>query len=175
MRELFTIDLKDYDPNAPVRKRPSARAIILNKDVIALIYASNKGYFKFPGGGIKGDESPIDALIRETREESGMEVIPESISEFGIVNRRQKSSKEDYIFEQTNYYYLCDVTEKIGAQNLDDYELEDGFELRFVDVRTAINTNKEFSDHFDVTGDLFDKVMSDRERKVLEIILEELT
>lgn len=174
MRELFTIDLKDYNPEAEVRKRPSARAIIIKSDRIALVYAANKGYFKFPGGGIKADETPVDALIRETREEAGLEVIPESIREFGIVNRRQKASKGEYVFEQVNYYYYCDVTGKKGAQNLDDYEAEDGFRLEFVRIEEAIKANMHFVKHFDERGDLFDKIMAMREGRVLQMILEDI-
>ena len=44
-------------------------------------------YYKFPGGGIERGEDPVEAMIRETREESGMIVIPETITEYGYVHR----------------------------------------------------------------------------------------
>ena len=129
MRRLFEIDLKDYKETDAVFKRPSARAIILKGDKIALVYSRNEKYYKFPGGGIHDGEDKREALIREVMEETGLVVIPESIREYGSVLRRQKSDRsEDVIFEQENYYYFCDVEDKAVCQELDDYEDEAGFE-----------------------------------------------
>ena len=52
MRRLFEVDLKDYEGCTKVFRRPSARAIIFKDDKIALVYATNEKYYKFPGGGI---------------------------------------------------------------------------------------------------------------------------
>ena len=83
-----------------------------------------------------------------------------------IFIRRQKSDRdEDTIFEQENYYYLCDVEDTAGSQNLDDYEKEAGFMLVYVDIDEAIRVNGEYrSDVF------FNEVMIAREKRVLEII-----
>lgn len=166
MRRLFEVDLKDYDGCSKVFRRPSARAIIFKGDKIALVYAVNEKYYKFPGGGIHDDEDKKQALIREVREESGLNVIPESIKEFGSVLRRQKSDRdEDTIFEQENYYYLCETEGVAASQNLDDYEKEAGFELVYVDIDEAIKVNGEYrSDVF------FNEVMIGREKRVLELI-----
>ena len=107
MRELFTIDLKDYNKGGNVYKRPSSRAIIIKNGKLALVYSKRYDYYKFPGGGIKEYESIIDALIREVKEEVGL-IIKESIKEYGYVKRIQKFN-QDQIFLQDNYYYLCDV------------------------------------------------------------------
>ena len=45
MKQLFTIDAKDYDPSWPKSYRPSVRGIIIEKDnLISLIY-SQKYHF----------------------------------------------------------------------------------------------------------------------------------
>ena len=142
MERLFEIDLKDYNETDDVYRRPSARAIIIQGDKIALVYSKKEKYYKFPGGGIHGDENKKDALIREVREEVGMIVIPESIREFGSVLRRQKNDRmENSIFEQENYYYFCEVKETLVDQELDDYENEAEFVLKVVDIDTAIAAN----------------------------------
>ena len=124
MERIFEIDLKDYRETDEVFRRPSARAIIFQDGRIALVYSKREKYYKFPGGGIHDDEDKKEALIREVREEAGMIVIPDSIREFGSVLRRQKSDKsENTIFEQENYYYFCDVQDKLVDQELDDYEI----------------------------------------------------
>lgn len=163
MKTLFTTDYKNYEADWPTSSRPSARAIIVVKsenpdatqlspnDKIALAYAKNLGYYKFPGGGIHEGEEKTAALIREVAEETGLEVIPESIEEAGLVHRIMQSEMfPKTIFIQDSFHYFCRV--KTGAdgkpliknQKLDDYEKDDGFELRFVTVDEAIQTNLRF-------------------------------
>ncbi len=155
MKTLFTTDYKNYEPDWPRSSRPSARAIILTdnpplspSNKIALAYAKNLGYYKFPGGGIHDGEENTAALIREVEEETGLEVIPESISEAGLVHRVMQSEMfPKTIFVQDSFHYFCKVkTDADGKliiknQDLDDYEKDDGFELRIVTVDEAIQTN----------------------------------
>lgn len=167
MKLLIDFDLKDYDSKWPVSERPSARGIILTEDnKIALVYSKRDNYYKFPGGGIESGENKIDALIREVKEETGLVVIPDTIKEYGYVCRRQKSNYlKDTIFLQNSYYYTCKVEETVSSQNLDKYEEEAEFELRFVDIKTAIETNKKYC------KEQFSVVMMAREILVLEMIL----
>ncbi len=163
MKTLFTTDYKNYEPDWPSSSRPSARAIILTdnpplspRNKIALAYAKNLGYYKFPGGGIHEGEENTAALIREVAEETGLEVIPESISEAGLVHRVMQSEMfPKTIFIQDSFHYFCKVkTDADGKliiknQDLDDYEKDDGFELRIVTVDEAIQTNLHFkSDNY---------------------------
>ena len=169
MRCLFEIDLKDDEGCTKVFRRPSARAVILKGDKIALVYATEEKYYKFPGGGIHEDEDKKEALIREVREETGLNVISESIREYGSVLRKQKSEKaDDTVFEQENYYYLCETEDTQGAQDLDEYEKDAGFMLVYADIDEAIKTNSLFT-----SDSKADEIMIDRERRVLEMIKEE--
>ena len=115
MRQLFEIDLQDYEETDSVFSRPSARGIVfIDYNKIALVYSEKEKYYKFPGGGIHKDEDKKEALIREVREEVGLIVIPESIYEFGSVMRRQKSNiSPNTIFEQENFYFICKVENQI--------------------------------------------------------------
>lgn len=168
MRLLFEIDLKNYDKNGKVFKRPSSRAIIIKNNKIYMIHSLLFNYYKFPGGGIEKQESNIDALVRETAEEAGLIVIKESIKEYGYVHRIQKAKDEGFsMFVQDNYYYLCDVEDKVISQRLDDYENYEKFTLELVDPMVAINANKN-SDHGPKN-----KEMIERETKVLEMLIEE--
>ena len=166
MRNLFTIDLKDYNDTDVIYKRPSSRAIIIKDGKIALVYSNKYNYYKFPGGGINESEDKIDALIREVKEEVGLIVIKNSIKEYGEVKRIQKSNLNQ-IFYQENYYYLCDVENDLMKQNLDEYEQDEEFILKYVDPQTAIITNYNHQDN------LFIKTMIDRDAKVLEILVKE--
>ena len=169
MRRLFEIDLKDYNESDRVFRRPSARAIIMKGDKIALVYSKVEKYYKFPVGGIHDDEDREEALIREVREEVGMVVKPETVKEFGSVLRRQKGKEDGVIFEQENYYYSCETEDKLVSQELDEYEKEAEFELRIVPIDEAIAVNEAYK-----SKDSFNPVMIMRECRILKMIKEGL-
>ena len=165
---LFKIDLKNYDKDGKAFIRPSARAIIIKNKKIYMVHSLVYDYYKFPGGGIDKDESNIDALIRETKEEAGLNIILSSIKEYGYVHRIQKAKDKDYsMFIQDNYYYLCEVEDNIINQHLDDYEQEEQFTLELINPRDAINSNRN-KDHGPKNKD-----MIEREAKVLELLIKE--
>ena len=166
MRLLFELDTKDYDPGGVPFVRPSVRGIIIRDGRIAMVHSLKYDYYKYPGGGIEPGESLGEALIREVAEESGLSVIPESIREYGLVHRVQKSDRADF-FIQDNYYFLCDAEELVRSQHLDDYEAEERFTLEFVHPMHAIRTNRQ-KDHGPK-----DPIMLEREARVLEMLMEE--
>lgn len=168
MRLLFELDTKDYDINGTAFVRNSARCITFKNGKIAMVHSLKYDYYKFPGGGIEAGESKEEAVIRETLEEAGLKVIPETIKEFGYVHRIQKSKYPDAdYFVQDNYYYLCDVEDRIETQDLDDYEADEKFTLEYVEPDKAvfINRNKDHGPK--------DRNMIEREARVLEILKEE--
>ncbi|MBQ7522458.1 MAG: NUDIX domain-containing protein [Clostridia bacterium] len=167
MKLLFVIDLHDYQENYTVFKRPSARGIIFTeKNQLALVYSKKEQYYKFPGGGIRPNEDIKTALMREIKEEVGLIVIPDSIIEFGSVIRKQKSDDSaETVFEQENTYFWCKTKNKQVEQELDDYEKEADFILRYVDIEEAIDTNQRYH-----SENLFDEITIKREMKVLQII-----
>ena len=168
MRELFVLDKKNYDPNGSVGRRPSVRGIILRDGKIAMMHSLKYDYYKLPGGGIEGDESLEETLIREVREESGLIVNPESIEEFGYVRRIEKGKIEE-IFIQDNYYFTCEVEPATVSQALDDYEAEEQFVLEFVSTEHAICVN-ETADHFEKGEIITFQGMLERENRVLRIV-----
>lgn len=170
MNLLFELDYKNYNENGSIFKRPSARAIIIRDSKIAMVYSKKYNYYKYPGGGIKNNEDKVDALIREVKEEVGLEVIKESIKEFGYVLRKERGTIED-IFIQENYYYLCDVGSNIYHQSLDDYEKEEEFTLRWVTPKKILETNIN-GNHFDV--DSFTKNIIERDSLVTKLLKEKM-
>ena len=118
MRTLFTMDAGDYAPQAPEVVRPSVRGILITEDQIAMVHSRKYHYYKFPGGGMEPGEDQIGTLRREVEEESGIQILPESIREYGMVPRKERTA-EGGVLIQDNYYYLCQGEPKLGSQHLD--------------------------------------------------------
>ena len=165
MRHLFTIDTHDYDPNGTVEVRPSVRGIILREGKVLLVHSLKYDYYKFPGGGIEPGEEMEAALGREVREETGFQVLPGSIREYGLVRRISRGKHTD-VFYQDNYYFLCDIGAAVG-QALDDYEDEERFTPELVKPERAIHVNR-FHDHQGKWG-----IVQQRDNRVLELLMEE--
>ena len=92
MRLLFELDRKDYGQCTRAYVRNSARSIIISSGQVAMVHSLKYDYYKFPGGGIRDGENPVDAMIRETLEEAGLKGLPETVQEYGLVHRIKKST-----------------------------------------------------------------------------------
>lgn len=156
MRLLFEFDYKDYRADGTVGRRPSVRAAIIRGDKIAMVYSARYDYYSFPGGGIDEGESQPEALIREVREELGLEVIPETIEEYGLVLRKEKGHIDD-LFIQENYFYRCQVADMVVPQKLEGYEIEEEYTLRWVTAAEVMDTN-----HTHHHGEISDKPYAQR-------------
>lgn len=168
MRLLFEMDKKDYESCTHSFVRNSARSIIVLDGKVAMVHSMKYDYYKFPGGGIENGESPIAAMIRETREESGLIVKPETVKEYGYVHRIQRSDRDaTECFIQDNFYYLCNVEDKAASQQLDGYEAEEAFSLELIDPIEAIKKNRS------VAESPYNSMMFEREIRVLEMLLAE--
>ncbi len=166
MRLLFEMDKKDYAQCTHTFTRNSARSIIIRDGKAAMIHSLKYDYYKFPGGGIESGEEPVEAMIRETREEAGLVVVPESVKEYGYVHRIQKSDMDETeCFIQDNYYYLCKAKEMMVPQQLDDYEAQESYRLEFVEPLAAINKN------YQVKDSPYNRLMFEREARVLEMLI----
>ena len=165
MRLLFEMDKKDHGGCTRTFTRDSARSVIIRDGKIAMIHSLKYDYYKFPGGGIENGENPVEAMIRETREEAGLAVIPESVREYGYVHRVQKSDRDDDVcFVQDNYYYLCEAEKDPISQKLDAYEAKESYRLEFVSPATAIEKNRS------VRNSPYNRMMFEREALVLELL-----
>ncbi len=163
MRLLFTLDAGNYEEGKKTFSRPSARAIVLDGDRVAMVYSQKYGHYKFPGGGIEPGESRESALIREAREEAGLVLRPESIRPYGFVHRIERGDREP-VFLQDNFYYLASAAATV-PQELDDYEAAEGYVLRWVDPRDAMAANRALDDE---QGRMKYRTMLLREAQVLE-------
>ena len=168
MRLLFEMDKHDYDGCTRRFVRNSARSIIIRDGKVAMVHSLQYDYYKFPGGGIEPGEDPVAALIRETREEAGLVVVPETVREYGYVHRIQKSDSDPAeVFVQDNFYYLCSALDGAVSQQLDEYEAGEHYTPVFTDPHTAIRRNR-----MDIRSP-YNRTMFEREARVLEMLIAE--
>ena len=171
MRLLFTMDKKDYNDTMPRFVRPSVRGIILMDGKVAMVHSLKYDYYKFPGGGIEPMEDHARTLIREVGEETGLQVLPESIQPYGRVFRAQRGERGDVLI-QDNFYYFCHVAQNRSITHLDAYEQEERFTLEYVTPSHAMDTNR-IAMEGQLVADPVYAAMAERELLVLQLLTEE--
>jgi 8-oxo-dGTP diphosphatase len=104
------------------RKRSAARGIIYNHEGnIALLHVTQDHYYKLPGGGIEGNETPEEAFIRECQEETGVTgVIVDTLGE--IIEYRKP-----FRMVQTSYCFIAKQEGERKSVSLTDSEKKRGF------------------------------------------------
>lgn len=142
MKTLLVMDEHNYDPTLEEIRRVAVRGIIFIDGRLLLI-RSCFGELKLPGGGQEAGESDLDTLVRETLEETGYRVIPESVQEFGEVEEKRMSVRENMIWHQFNRYYFCRVLSAQEDCSYSESEKEYGFRQVLHTLDEAIGINEE--------------------------------
>ncbi len=142
MKTLLVMDAKNYDPELGELRRTAVRGIIFVDGKLLLIQ-SGFGEVKFPGGGQEEGETDVDTLIRETLEETGFHVIPESIRPFGEVEEKRLSVHEPMIWHMLSRYYFCEVESAQSACSYTENEKRNGFHQVWYTLDEAIAINEE--------------------------------
>ena len=126
-------------------QRIAVRAVIFRGRELLMVYSANVGDYKFPGGGVNVDETHAQALARELLEECGASLLSVDGEIGAIVEYNLPMEKDFDVFKMTSYYYSCQVKDGFGAQKLDGYEAELGFQPMWIDIDKAIEANKSLS------------------------------
>lgn len=143
MKKIATINNIFNKAYSKTQIRKSSRAIIIKNDLILMIHSTKNDDFKFPGGGRKVFESPIDNLIRETKEETGYDIIKASIKPLGYVEELNKASNnKNVLFKMISEYYFCDIESNHVLPLLDDYEKKLDYQAVFVSPNYALRMNE---------------------------------
>lgn len=142
---MFELTLDNSDKKGQMLKvirRAAVRAVIMKDNKLLMVY-SGPGDYKFPGGGVKNGEVNEEALVREVLEETGYSIvkIKEKLGMVKTINNDQY--EEGSIFEMESHYYLCQIEDKQGLQQLDEYEAELGFQPVWISIEDAIRNNEE--------------------------------
>jgi len=145
MKTIAEIDLKNYSTEWKTFFREAVRVVIVKEGKLAMVKNGRAGYYKFPGGGKRANETDVQTAVRETLEETGLSVISGSVSELGMILEVRKSNRHpDEIFKQHSYYYFAKVDDSLLPQSLDSYEAQEGYTLEWVSIKDAYDTDLYF-------------------------------
>ncbi|HQV63453.1 MAG TPA: NUDIX domain-containing protein [Anaerolineales bacterium] len=122
--------------------RTAVRAVILRGPELLMVYSSNVGDYKFPGGGVDIGETHQQALARELLEECGASLLSVD-GELGAIIEYNFADEKLYdVFKMTSSYYFCQIREEFVSQKLDGYEKELGFQPLWINIDKAILLNR---------------------------------
>lgn len=126
-----------------IKKRRAVRAVIWEGEKLLLV-ETNRGDYKFPGGGVEKGESDEAALLREIREETGY-VEAEVGRPVGKTFEQCIDTEEpDTYFQMESVYYLCTLKgKKTVGSDLDDYEEKLEFRPVFIRCEEAVEAQEK--------------------------------
>ncbi|WP_318614639.1 NUDIX hydrolase [Sporosarcina sp. YIM B06819] len=132
-----------------IMQREAVRAIICTNNKI-LLARSDRGDYKFPGGGVEENESYSEALVREVREETGyINCIVKGLMGV-VIERKMDEFVNGHVFEMTSHYYPCELTNvETISQELDEYESIFKFTPQWVGIEDAIKQNESLITRFE--------------------------
>lgn len=112
--------------------RPIGKVVLFNEDSkIALIGNKVNNFFSLPGGGIEGDESILDGIMRECKEETGCEI--EIKDTLGMTEDfRLRDSRHCISFGYSAKVTYC------GTPALTESEVDIGAYVKWVSLSEAI-------------------------------------
>lgn len=76
---------------------------LLRSDEILLLRRFNTGYedgsYSVVAGHLDGGETVLSAMVREAREEAGIELVPESVEVVGVMQQRSNDERMDFFLK----------------------------------------------------------------------------
>ena len=127
-QQITEISDKDFGFNTPKEKtdeiRFCVRVLLFNdEDEICVVKSEKYGYMQLPGGGIEDGESIIEALRRETEEETGFLI--DSIEPIGFTFERREDIRNTHSWgRDISYVFKASSSKEVGTHYMEDEKTE---------------------------------------------------
>lgn len=112
------------------------RAVMINsKNEILLGYLD--GTYQFPGGHLEANETKDECLIREIKEETGIDITGKFTTPYYRIIYYTRDYPEDGDNRYIEFnYYLVNTDDKfdMSKTNFDEYEIEYNYQLLYVPI-----------------------------------------
>jgi ADP-ribose pyrophosphatase YjhB (NUDIX family) len=147
--------------------RLATRSIVLQNELILLLYTARYDDYSLPGGGLDLKEDKIEGMRRELQEETGAQNI-RNIQPFGAYEEYRPWYKPDYdIQHMISYCYTCEIDKELGAASMESYEIKNGMKALWININDAIQHNEKTMNSSTKKG-----MSIERETFLLKLILE---
>lgn len=141
MKEIKVIDHRDEFRDNEEINRYAVRAVIIKNHQLLLIHLKTTNEYKFPGGGVETNENFESALIREAKEEAGVNIASIN-SIIGYIDQRYPDKyRKNENYYMRSIYYLVTIDDQRFEQSLGKQETELGFSPAWVSIDEAIALN----------------------------------
>ena len=126
-----------------------ARIVLRNNNGEFVLSHFERVYF-LPGGKIELDETPAEAVIRELKEETNIDILLDDTEPFALVKnylRDYESNDGNIVNRLVNTYYFTGFTSKDDIQyfNLTIPEKRDDLRAFYIDMEEARELLKEYN------------------------------
>lgn len=137
---MLEVRIHDSEFNQEGNKKIAARAFIIKKDKVAVLYSKKYNAYITPGGGLEGNETLEEACIREAKEETGLKVRP--VEQIAILDCNYPRVRI------VHNYFVCECITGTKEINRTKHEIDQDLELKwlnYLDLKQAFSTT---SNHF---------------------------
>lgn len=131
LQEKAKLSYKKYKNNEYFEK---ARAIVAKYGKVLLIKDLSNGNITVPGGGVDDGETIKQAVIREAKEETGMDVEPVCVVSEATYEVPMKYKNKEFISKRRETYYLCDIVAENQEQHGIEGEYAGKTEIYFAEI-----------------------------------------
>jgi 8-oxo-dGTP diphosphatase len=114
-------------PGRRYRPRWGAHGILPREDGLALVFIHDEGYLDLPGGAVDPGETLEDALIREFREEAGLQVRPAAL--LGMAGQYAELDDGRSVNKVCGFYLVREVAPAVAIAEPDHELVTRGAEL----------------------------------------------
>lgn len=94
-----------------------SRLLVLYPPFVLALKKTNEEKYSLIGGNIETNETPIESMIREAKEEAGINLTENDLA----FNDKYTEAKQGVVHER-NYFYLNDINQKFKVNEPEKFE-----------------------------------------------------